>query len=470
MVPLTSLFLLSIVIVSCRGNPEGFLPSLAQTTREITGAVVTQPLFQAAAQGAGELIARTVYDAARLPAAIARVLGVSDTRPVLINKNNIADKADKILAKYHAGLGNEDAFLKIDKLIKKYGYPVEKHEIVTEDGYALGMFRIPRNGSAVFLMHGLFGSADDFVIAGPESGMAYLLAEEGYDVWLGNARGNKHSRRHVELQPSDAEFWDFSWHEIGYYDLPAMIDYVLNYTSQKSLKYVGHSQGTTSFFVMSSERPEYNDKVGLMVALSPVAYMSHAKSPFIRLAGPASEYIGSIMHGLGVHEFLPDNNLLRTIKMLMCGSSPVAEIICINPLLLTSGFGFAELNVTNLPVIHGHTPSGAAVKQVVHYGQGFNSGDFKQFDYGRSRNLRMYGSEVPPRYALEKIRAPVSLMYSADDWMAHPDDVDALYQRLGNAIDIHKIPHPQFNHIDFIWAKHFRTLIYERLRKLLAAF
>ncbi|XP_013200347.2 lipase 3 [Amyelois transitella] len=466
----TRLIALALSLLSCRAQPDGLLPALADTTRQITGAVVSQPLFQIVAQGAGELFARTVYDVTRIPVAIARALGVQGDIPVLINESNLAGQTDKILAEFQAGLGNEDATLSIDKLITKYGYPVEKHETVTEDGYALNMFRIPGRGPVVFLMHGLLGSADDFVIAGPESSLAYLLAEEGYDVWMGNARGNKHSRRHIQLDPSEAVFWDFSWHEIGYYDLPAMIDYTLNTTSQKSLKYIGHSQGTTSFFVMASERPDYNDKIALMIALSPGAYLSHALSPFVRLAAPASGFLGVVVQSFGLHEILPDSALIRILKTVLCGTGPIAEIICYNQLLLGTGFGFAELNVSNIPVINGHTPSGAALKQVLHYGQNFNSGDFKRYDYGATKNLRVYGSEVPPSYPLESIRAPVSLFYSDHDWMAHPVDVDALYQRLGNAIDIYKIPHPQFNHLDFIWAKHFRTLIFDRVRKLLAAF
>lgn len=76
-------------------------------------------------------------------------------------------------------------------------------------------------------------------------------------------------RRHVSLDPSKPKFWDFSWHEIGVYDIPATIDYILQHTNQSKLAYVGHSQGVTSGLVMLSERPEYNDKISIFHAMTP---------------------------------------------------------------------------------------------------------------------------------------------------------------------------------------------------------
>lgn len=71
------------------------------------------------------------------------------------------------------------------------------------------------------------------------------MADQGYDVWIGNARGNKYSRSHTYLDPdSGVDFWDFTWHQIGIYDIPAMIDYVLEQTGQEDLFYIGHSQVT----------------------------------------------------------------------------------------------------------------------------------------------------------------------------------------------------------------------------------
>lgn len=465
----TYLFILALVAGTGRAQLADYLfPGLIQDASDFTSTLLQQPVVQKVTETSGNLFASFITALTSIPIVTARSLS-SLRLPSLLSDNNIVDQAS-VLADFSAGLGNEDARLSCGELIVKYGHPMERHKVVTEDGYVLSMFRIPNNGSVVFLMHGLLGSADDYVVTGPQSSLAYLLAEEGYDVWLGNARGNKHSRRHIQYKPAEAAFWDFSWHEIGSYDLPAMIDYVLNTTEQETLKYIGHSQGTTSFFVMASQRPEYNQKITLMVALSPVAFMSHAQSPLVRLLSPSGPLIHGFFKSIGVHEFLPDNAIMRTLKRLLCGAGQLAEILCSNILFLMVGFGFDQLNVTNLPVIYGHVPSGAATKQLAHYGQGVISGEFRQFDYGTYENKLRYGSEQPPKYELSNIVAPVSLFYSDADWMSHPTDVDELYSKLINAIDIYKVPNGGFNHLDFIWAKDFDKLIYNRVKKLLTHF
>lgn len=62
-----------------------------------------------------------------------------------------------------------------------------------------------------------------------------------------------------------------------------MIDYTLKVTKKKALFHIGHSQGTTSFYVMCSELPKYNKKIIAHASLAPIAYMKHAVSPFVRL-------------------------------------------------------------------------------------------------------------------------------------------------------------------------------------------
>lgn len=70
-------------------------------------------------------------------------------------------------------------------------------------------------------------------------------------------------------------FWDFSWYEMGIYDQPAVIDYILQKTATSKLHYIGISQGTTALITMLSEKPEYNEKIHVASLMAPVGYMKH---------------------------------------------------------------------------------------------------------------------------------------------------------------------------------------------------
>ena len=91
----------------------------------------------------------------------------------------------------------------------------------------------------------------------------YILADAGYDVWLGNYRGNTYSRNHTYLNPDawlNHHFWDFTWDEMAKYDIPSMVEKVLEVTGEEELFYAGHSMGTTAFMAMGHYRPDILDK------------------------------------------------------------------------------------------------------------------------------------------------------------------------------------------------------------------
>lgn len=61
-----------------------------------------------------------------------------------------------------------------------------------------------------------------------------------------------------------------SFHEMALYDVSSMIDYVLRSKNQSSLVYVAHSMGTTMGLVLLSMRPEYNEKIRLVINMGSV--------------------------------------------------------------------------------------------------------------------------------------------------------------------------------------------------------
>ncbi|XP_050297069.1 lipase 3-like isoform X3 [Anthonomus grandis grandis] len=164
----------------------------------------------------------------------------TNSRADPLSKN--VEGLEKLLSETEA-LNQTEKIYTVEHLVKSNGYPIETHYVTTGDGYILRVHRIPSspkmnasNGKVAFLQHGILCSAADWVITGSEKGLGFLLADAGYDVWMGNARGNTWSRNHTTLNPDkDAKFWKFSFHEIGLYDIPAMIDYALEKTGASSV-------------------------------------------------------------------------------------------------------------------------------------------------------------------------------------------------------------------------------------------
>lgn len=195
----------------------------------------------------------------------------------------------------------------------------------------------------VFLMHGLIDSSTGWIINDKEICLGYILADEGYDVWLGNARGNYFSRKHKKLNPDGnliekQKFWTFSWHEIGVYDLTAMIDYIFKTNSAfDKIHYIGISQGTTSFFVMASECPSYNNKILTMHALAPVAYMRNAKGTGRAIALTAKKF-ESVARSLGILELFPGGSFMNSMIQKFCRDAILAEFVCMNIIFSITGF------------------------------------------------------------------------------------------------------------------------------------
>lgn len=172
--------------------------------------------------------------------------------------------------------------------VKNQGYYSEAYNVVTEDGYILRLHKIPKKNDRgykkpVFLMHSAFSNSLYWLNTANIS-LGFYFADEGYDVFLGNVRGSKYSTAHKTLSTESLKFWQFSFHEMGVYDLPAMIDYTLQMAKSDSCFYVGHSQASTQLLVFLSMRPEYNEKIIQSHLMSPIGAMANPRFPLKQLA------------------------------------------------------------------------------------------------------------------------------------------------------------------------------------------
>ncbi|NXH90312.1 LIPM Lipase, partial [Edolisoma coerulescens] len=334
-----------------------------------------------------------------------------------------------------------------------HGYTSKEYEVVTEDGYFLSLNRIPHGRgdpgpserrSPVLIVHGFCQDGGDWVDNFPDSSLAFILADAGFDVWIGNNRGNSWSRRHLSLSIASEEFWDFSFHEMAMYDLPAMVDFILMQTKQEKLFYVGHAQGTSLGFIAFSSLPHLAQKIRLFFALAPLYTLLHAKGPILRLAF-LPDFVLKEMFGTG--ELVLEGRKEKLLLVERCSRRLAAEL-CANEIFIVGGFNRKNLNVSRLDVYLSHFPDYTSVKNLLHWGQTAKTGQFKQFDYGL-RNMEKYKQLRPPAYRIEDMSVPVALWSGNQDWVTPPDETQRLLHHLTNIV--HQEHFPDWNHFDHHW-------------------
>ncbi|KAG6457964.1 lipase 3-like [Manduca sexta] len=358
--------------------------------------------------------------------------------------------------------GSREEGMPAPHMITAHGYRVQSYTILTQDGFLLTLHRVmagdiearSRNKIAL-LHHGLFGSSDDWLILGKGRALPYLLSAAGYDVWLANARGNKYSRAHINRTVDEVGFWNFSWHEIGLYDLSAVIDYVVGVSSKNTeIHFIGHALGATSLLVLLSVAPKYNDILKSATFLAPLVYMYHVEGPLKILADS--------------YEYRSTDNIYRpTLLRSEIFSPKVIERfcrgevrLCLNPFLLLANGGqdFANSYITE--AVLSHVPAGSSKKMLIHYLQLIKSGEFQMFDYGYIKNMEKYGESTPSSYDLNQVTVPVIIFSSSSDWLSTVPDIVNLLTKIHNVIVHHVVKKSDFSHTDFLWSNNAPELVY----------
>lgn len=229
------------------------------------------------------------------------------------HKNPPKPKVDK---SYRERITGERYSLRTEYYCKFWGYGCDQHEVETADGFMLRLYRVTRPGTKpgypVLIMHGILCNSTYWVV-NEERSLAFWLAEQGYDVWIGNIRSN-FKMPHKTYKRNDPRYWAWAVRELGIYDHTAMIDYVTETTGFPQLAFIGHSQGSAAMFMAlaNEQRPDIGQKMSSFCALGPAVYAGPVlrRFPFSILRLVSSRFLWS--KGIGVTEFIPILSLFQT--------------------------------------------------------------------------------------------------------------------------------------------------------------
>lgn len=244
------------------------------------------------------------------------------------------------------------------------------------------------------------------------------MANLGFDCWLGNSRGNDFSLNHRTLNSHSKQFWNFSFHEIGHFDVAALIDSVLNLTQAKKVFYIAHSQGCTSLMVLLSTRPQYNAKIAEAHLMAPAVFMANFPHTFVKIF--ASEF-DAFVDRTKSYDLISNSqimNMIEPINSLLCQKNSPVIAMCKNAIQMICGKNDngTETDLKVLPILLHYLAHAVSTKQINHFLQIYQSAKFQKYNYG-VKNKEIYGKNFPPEYNLENVKIPVCIYAGKNDMM-----------------------------------------------------
>lgn len=364
------------------------------------------------------------------------------------------------------------------ELCELYGYYVEEHVVQTGDGYLLGLHRLgwkkgeedesvnagpgSKQKKVVYLHHGLMMNSEVWVcMTEKERCLPFVLVEQGYDVWLGNNRGNKYCRKSLHHRPTEDAFWDFSMDQFAFFDIPNSISYVLETTHQTSLSYIGFSQGTAQAFAALSIHPALNEKVDVFIALAP------AMAP----PGIASGTVSSLVKAS------PEVLFLAFGRKALLGSATMWQTLLypgIFVYVLDKSLDFLfNWKTKNIPAhqklaAYPHLYSFTSTKSVVHWFQIIRNGTFQMFDDEAQNPLQTTQSTKyfkAAQFPTRQIKTPIMLVYGGSDSLV---DIKLMLKKLPRHTIAKGIP--KYEHLDLLWAGDVDKLVFPHVLDALKSF
>lgn len=423
-------------------------------------------------------------------------LGISDVLPWF--------RLDLKSMSHLADLSNDEAVhLDTHRLIERAGFSYENYYALADDGYITQLIRIVNpladhnylKRPPIIIQHGQTANSRNFVMqsnkqhhpmpwppnaddkphkASSNRSLAFMLANNGYDVWLSSTRGvdgnnngyiqmapmlainnNRNSNKNMTTGEDDLllrrtqnrGYWSFTLDDQIAHEMPSQVATVLNVTGAPKVSLFGYSNTALTTFAMLSIRPDIAAHVDSYIASAPVVYYSELDGWFKWFM---ADFMQLIPASIDAQLFVTDQaaNFIRKVLVRTCKNLTIRYTFC--KFALDLMFGESGQFRTNLELpFFGHLIRPTSWKCLAQHLQIVRRHKVAKFDYGARKNLRFYGTKEPPEYHLSMVNRDIKVALVSgdkDNW-ANPATLDEVRRKLPSkpALDL---VIKDYNHLD----------------------
>ena len=334
--------------------------------------------------------------------------------------------------------------------IKSIGYKLEEYEVITDDYYKLSLWHFVPNfpvdpSKVVYLQPGFMCVAWVFLQNGKQS-LPFLLMEKGYDVWIGHNRGTVHSLGHLtkDSQEPNSDYWDFNLDDYALSDLPANLEAVKKYTGAKKVSYVGHSQGTTIFFMLYMHDPKYMEStIDKFISLGTVYTINYASLLPVNVVDKIYGLLDKIID-LSTKPIYFGNGQ-RNLISNMCKKSP---FLCKKTFESMENLrSTGRINFDTIYTYFYYFPGGTSANCLLHYSQIHQEKQLVYFnpDYAKNKDVAVYDTNVIKNW---KIKAFIERS-DCDSYSSY-QDVTELFETIGDNPYVKFVDYKEYGHMDFV--------------------
>ncbi|KAH8146972.1 uncharacterized protein LAJ45_09053 [Morchella importuna] len=369
-----------------------------------------------------------------------------------------------------------DGFIELCEIWDQGNWRIEEHIVQTGDGYLLGLHRLVKKSTAeernrnrgkegnggkkvVYLHHGLLMNSEVWVASlEKERCLPFVLAEKGFDVWCGNNRGNKYSKKSIHHPSTSTKFWNFSMDEFAFHDIPDSINYILETTKQKSLSYIGFSQGTAQAFATLSIHPALNKKVDVFIALAPAMSPAGLHNPIVDALMKTSPNIMFLFFGR--KSILPSTTFWQSILY-----PPIFVRVIDFFLIFLFNWRGNNISLDQKIAAYSKLYSYASVKTVVHWFQIIRNRSFQMYDDDILSPIMAFSGKnfyKVAKFPTRNITTPIVLVYGGSDSLV---DINVMLKELPGHTVAKEIEH--YEHLDFLWARDVDKLVFPHVLEAL---